>query len=70
MAPPVINQAGPFCLVRHTNGNAHIDINKAGMEEFKEIFQRAFNTWQDPSPYAQELRDLILHGKVLQNYHR
>lgn len=34
----------------------------------KYLLQRACNTWDDASPDIKELHDLVVHGKVLQQY--
>lgn len=35
---------------------------------FKEAIQRALNCWPDAHPEMKELGDMLMHGKILQDY--
>jgi hypothetical protein len=44
-----------------------VDLNM--IPHFKTLVQRALNTWPDAPPELKEFADLLLEGKVLQDYH-
>lgn len=38
------------------------------VKEFKTLINRAMNTWDEASPEMKEFADLVIHGKILQDY--
>jgi hypothetical protein len=47
---------------------AHISITEESMEDFIKLVNRALNTWDDAPKDLKELGDMLVHGKVLQDY--
>jgi hypothetical protein len=46
-----------------------IRINKQTIPAFKQLVQRALNTWADAPPELKEFGDLLEHNQVLQDYY-
>ncbi len=46
-----------------------IFVPKEFVEAFKQLVQRATNTWPDAPPEIKEFADMICEGKVLQDYY-
>jgi hypothetical protein len=47
---------------------AHIAITEESMESFTKMVNRALNTWDDAPKDLKELGDMLVHGRVLQDY--
>lgn len=45
-----------------------IEVPTRHVEEFKELIFRATNLWPDSSAAIKIFADMVIHGKVLQNY--
>lgn len=39
------------------------------IEPFKEMVRRSLNCWPDAHPALKELGDMMMHGKILQDYY-
>lgn len=46
----------------------HFDSNSS-FEAFKILVQRALNCWPDAHPELKELGDMLMHGRILQDYY-
>lgn len=45
-----------------------IYIPAKDLPQFRELVSRAMNTWADAPPELKEFADLLIEGKVLQDY--
>jgi hypothetical protein len=45
-----------------------IVVDKSSLPAFRDMLQRAMNTWPDAPAELKEFADLILDGKILQDY--
>lgn len=64
--------------VRHTiaqvepvavNEQYSITVTGDYIEPFKEMVRRALNCWPDAHPVLKELGDMLMHGRILQDYY-
>jgi hypothetical protein len=46
-----------------------LTVSEDSLPWFKEAIRRALNTWPDAHPELKELGDMLMHGKVLQDYY-
>ena len=47
---------------------AHISITSESIEDFTKMVNRALNTWDEAPKDLKELGDMLVHGKILQDY--
>jgi hypothetical protein len=47
---------------------AHIAITEDSIESFTKMVNRALNTWDEAPKDLKELGDMLVHGKILQDY--
>lgn len=45
-----------------------VSIHQSQIENFKTLVNRALNVWPDAPPELKEFGDLLLEGKILQDY--
>lgn len=59
------------CMIVTSSDGSYITLSMGGamLPAFKSLVQRAMNTWADAPPELKEFADLILDGKVQQDYH-
>lgn len=50
------------------NGTMMVFVKNETLESFKTLVQRAMNTWPDAPAELKEFADLLLEGKILQDY--
>ncbi len=58
-----------IAVYKHSVHGVSIDIKPELLPAFLDLVQRAMNTWADAPPELKEFADLLLDGKVQQDYH-
>jgi hypothetical protein len=54
--------------VRMSTGSLVLVIQEEAIPGFHKLINRAMNTWADAPPELKALADIIVEGKVLQDY--
>ena len=55
-------------LVLYADGAIQLNVSPQSLPDFKLLVQRAMNTWPDAPAELKEFADLLLEGKILQDY--
>ncbi len=55
-------------IINYTDGIIGIEVPSELVKEFKDLISRGLNTWDTASPGIKIFGDLLIHGKVLQDY--
>lgn len=50
------------------SGHLTVYLSPKALPAFKSLVQRAMNTWPDAPAELKEFADLLLEGKILQDY--
>lgn len=57
-----------FTVIEKFDGSLVIEVDRANVQEFRELIRRGSNTWDAGSPAVQEFSDLIRVGHIQQTY--
>jgi len=55
-------------LIEYGDKCLQINVHEQAVPAFKDLVQRAMNTWPDAPAELKEFADLLLEGKILQDY--
>lgn len=59
----------PKIIVDQRSFDFHVIVPKEIEIQFKQLINKALNSFPDAHPALKELGDMLTHGKVLQDYY-
>lgn len=55
-------------VASHPMYGVQVTIEVRSVEAFKQLVQRGLNTWDEAPPELKAFGDILIHGRVLQDY--